>query len=283
MFFLNAILAFSVMSHSEPSFEDPKSQLATQSQFHEPAFKYWSDELKQHYRYHRKLWEFCYVAQVLNSYGYLKQGNSGLGFAVGTEPLPALFAKYGCKVLATDQDFENALEQGWVHTNQHLFYKDRLNELNICPENLFNENVNIGVLDMNNLANAQPQYDFVWSCCSFEHLGSIEKGLDFFVNSMNYLKPGGIAVHTTEYNLSSNLDTIESGSTVLFRLQDIKKLATRLENLGYKVLDLNVNPGKQPLDIFIDLPPYSCDKHLKLQLFNKYACTSIGIVAFKPL
>jgi len=34
------------------------------------------------------------------------------------------------------------------------------------------------------------QYDYCWSVCAFEHLGSIQKGLDFVKNAMNVLKPG---------------------------------------------------------------------------------------------
>lgn len=281
MYLVLAFLAFINCSQSEPSFSNPVSQLATKNQFEEEEFEFWRNELHEPKRYHRKVWEFCYVAQILNKYGYLKPGMNGLGFAVGQEPLPALFAKYGCQILATDQDFKAAIKQGWSQSNQHLGAKKYLNSKNICPEEIFNNNVNIGVLDMNDLGSPVENFDFVWSCCSFEHLGSIDLGLNFFINSMKFLKKGGIAVHTTEFNISSNTNTISEGATVLFRKQDIERLLTKIESLGYIVLDINFNPGNESLDKHIDLPPYSHDNHIKLKLFDKYDCTSIGIVAFK--
>jgi hypothetical protein len=43
---------------------------------------------------HRKLWEWCYIAQVLWERGLLQPGRPGLGFGVGHEPLAALFASF---------------------------------------------------------------------------------------------------------------------------------------------------------------------------------------------
>ena len=53
-------------------------------------------------RLHRKIWEFCFIAQALDERGMLARGRRGLGFAVGTEPLPAMFASRGCAIVATD-------------------------------------------------------------------------------------------------------------------------------------------------------------------------------------
>jgi hypothetical protein len=41
---------------------------------------------------HRKLWEWCAIAEVLQRRGMLQPGRTGLGFAVGTEPLASAFA-----------------------------------------------------------------------------------------------------------------------------------------------------------------------------------------------
>ena len=60
-------------------------------------------------------------------------------------------------------------------------------------------------------------FDFVWSVCSLEHLGSLEAGERFVMAAMRCLKPGGIAVHTTEYNLDATGPTLEDGPTVLYQ------------------------------------------------------------------
>lgn len=231
-------------------------------------------------RLHRKLWELCYVPQVLQLHGMLKPGKKGIGFGVGCEPLPALFAKYGCEIVASDQDFSNALKDGWVATDQYAMEKGKLNCLNICDPVNFNRLVELKSIDMNHFDESIGKFDFAWSCCSLEHLGSLKAGMDFIKNTVKCLNSGGIAVHTTEFNLSSNKDTVKIGGNVIYREKDIIKLAIELTILGYEVLPLNFNSGSGPFENYVDLPPYSQDAHLRLLLSN-YTCTSFGIIIKK--
>lgn len=88
-------------------------------------------------RPHRKQWEFVYIAQVLATRGKLAPGRSGLGFGVGQEPLPALFASYGCEVLATDLEPEIAKQEGWTDTDQHAAGTIALSNNGVClPEEM---------------------------------------------------------------------------------------------------------------------------------------------------
>ena len=43
----------------------------------------------------------------------------------------------------------------------------------------------------------------------------VEAGLRFLEDSLDCLKPGGVAVHTTELNLSSNEETMETEHDVI--------------------------------------------------------------------
>jgi hypothetical protein len=110
-------------------------------------------------------------------------------------------------------------------------------------------------------------------------LGSIEHGIRFFQNSLKTLKPGGIAVHTTEFNLSSNDDTFESPSLCFFRRRDIENLLSRLVDDGHEVFPINFHPGSGALDTYVDLPPYALP-HLKLEV-AKFVATSIGLAVRK--
>jgi len=273
---------FRVILGPEPTFEQPVSQLATENQFYSPKFQFWCSQLHEPFAFHRKLWEYCYVSQVLEYFDMLKPGKSALGFGVGLEPLPALFASYGVRVMATDQDFKHAQNQGWASTAQYATEKNTLNSRNICDPYQFAQLVDLQTADMNHIDPNLTGYDFVWSCCSLEHLGNLETGLEFIKNSLKCLKPGGIAVHTTEFNLSSYDDTLNSGIVVIYRYQDIFRLAKELTQMGYEVIDLNLNNGLGALDTYYDLPPYKQDPHIKLQI-NKFICTSIGIIVRKPL
>jgi len=123
-------------------------------------------------------------------------------------------------------------------------------------------------------------FDFVYSSCAFEHVGSIELGLQFVKNSLKCLRPGGIAVHTTEFNVFSNDATIDNQQTVLFRRQDIDRLAADLASQGHEIV-LNYKAGSWPFARHIDVPPW-CGVHLKVQL-EQYVSTSLALLIKKAL
>jgi hypothetical protein len=85
--------------------------------------------------------------------------------------------------------------------------------------------VNFRPVDMRDLRLPWDEtFDFLWSSCSLEHLGSLEAGMDFVKQSTDLLKPGGVAVYTTEFNVSSNDETLTSGPLVVYRKRDVEKL-----------------------------------------------------------
>lgn len=258
----------------------PVSRLCTQGEMESDDFRQWMERLQENpTRRHRKMWEYYFVIKSLQEQGMLEPGRRGLVFAVGQEPLPALFASFGCEIVATDMDESRAKRAGWVHTNQHAANLKVLNERGICPPQEFAERVSYRTVDMNHIPRDLTGFDFTWSCCSFEHLGSIRRGQRFIWNMMNCMRPGGIGVHTTEYNLSSNWHTVTRGGTVIFRRRDVDKIASKLTQDGHQIV-VDYNRGDMPLDKYIDMPPYSDDKHLRLRL-GHYDTTSVGLVIRK--
>lgn len=255
----------------------PMATVCRQASFEEPYFAYWAARLGEGLRYHRKLWEFVFVAQTLWERGAVVAGAKGLGFGVGLEPLAAFFASQECEVVGTDMSPEIAQEVGWIATNEHAHGKEALRRPWVCPDALFDRNVSFLECDMNAIPDDLTGFDFCWSACALEHLGSIEKGLDFIVRSVECLKPGGWAIHTTELNLSSNDDTVDNMDTVLFRRRDLEELAARLTAMGHYVAPFDLDPGVDPLDTYIDVPPYRVEPHLKLALWG-YSITSVGLI-----
>ncbi len=250
----------------------------TQEQMESPAFQEWYSQLAlPPGRLHRKYWEWCYLCQALSERGMLRDGRRGLGFAVGKEPLTALFARQGCEIVASDLDQAKARDQGWTETDEHANQLDDLNQKDICPPERFRERVKFRVVDMNRLPADLNGFDFVWSSCSFEHLGSIHAGHRFILNMTRCLRPGGVAIHTTEFNVSSNTDTWTSGLSVIFRQLDLLKMKELLESLGHQVAPFNFSTGHGTADQHVDQPPYGQHPHLKLQL-GPYVSTSIGII-----
>ena len=228
-------------------------------------------------RFHRKHWEWVYIIHQLVEAGVLRPGARGLGFGVGTEPLPAVFASLGVQVTATDAPPDLERAAAWSATRQHSGAIEQLLHPEIAPDALVRAQVTHRPCDMNHIDPALTGYDFNWSSCCFEHLGSLETGLQFVVNAVEQtLKPGGIAVHTTEYNASSNDATVASGDTVIYRRHDLEALVARLRERGHAVAPFVIGPTAHQLDYHVDVPPYAHDVHLKLLLAG-YVTTSVGI------
>lgn len=135
-------------------------------------------------------------------------------------------------------------------------------------------------IDMTEIPDDLGEFDFSWSSCAFEHLGSLDAGCSFVMDQTRLVRPGGVAVHTTELNVSSNDDTIDSGGTVLFRRRDIEELANRLRGEGY-VITLDLSEGDTPEDQHVDVPPFS-DTHLRTTL-GEFVTTSVALIIEKPL
>ena len=263
-----------------PSLTEPCSQLCTENQFLEPLHSELCEMMGTNPSHlHRKIWEFTWIAAVLRKSGLLRRGNKGLGFGVGQEPLPVFFARHGVEILATDAPNAAIEGHGWETTGQHASSLEPLRRPQLLDNNQFDKLVSFRPADMNNISGDLKGFDFCWSACCFEHLGSIEHGLTFVEQSLKTLRPGGLAIHTTEFNLSSNDATFEHPSLCLFRKRDIEALYDRLISAGHKPWPLNFHPGTGPADAYIDLPPYGLP-HLKLEVAS-YATTSIGLVIQK--
>lgn len=259
---------------------EPISQMCTAAQMAEPVYAEWCHRMANVPSRHRKQWEFVFILRSLEYHGALRPGARGLGFGVGIEPLSSIFAANGCTVVATDLAADDDRAQVWNNTDQLGSNLRQIHNPHLCDEATFFERVSYRAVDMNAIPADLVDFDFTWSSCAYEHLGSIEAGLAFFENSVKCLKPGGIAVHTTELNLSSNGNTLEKGGTVIFRRRDFETLAERLIAQGHEVMPITFDSGDSELDRFIDLPPYSSDPHLKLQLL-RWVSTSFGMVVRK--
>lgn len=254
------------------------SKLCQQEDFSSCEYRYWCSAIREEPKFHRKQWEFFFICQALFEGSALERGRRGLCFGAGVEPLPALFASMGCDIVATDQSVEAAREGGWVGSNEYTVSLAALNRREICEALEFSARVSLRTVDMNAIPeDLADSFDFCWSACCFEHLGSLGHGMRFVEESIRTLKIGGVAVHTTEFNLGSNDATYESRDLSIYRRRDIEELVDRLTRAGHHVAPVNWSRGSGCLDKIVDLPPFAEEPHLRLDLFN-HECTSIGLI-----
>ena len=88
---------------------------------------------------------------------------------------------------------------------------------------------------------------FCWSICALEHLGSIENGLSFIENSLDTLKPGGVAIHTTEFNFYDDGRTIDNWACVYFQKATFPRTGPkRLRQKGYEVPAIDFRSRRRP-------------------------------------
>jgi len=263
-------------------------RLCRQADIESAWMRHWCARLHMLPIYHRKVWEEAFVAQALWEAGMLAPCRRGLGFAVGRELLPSFLAAHGAAVVATDLDATDGRARSWHRSGQHAAAADALFHPHLVARADFDALVRFRPADMNAIPGdlRQGGFDFLWSVCSLEHLGSIARGLDFVVAAMGCLRPGGVAVHTTEYNLDETGSTVEHGKTVLFQRRHIEALGTRLAAEGHRLLPVDFSRGEGVLDGFLDIPPFSVadgaqpvpdTPHLALTL-NGHRATSIGLI-----
>ena len=266
---------------------------STQADIESDWVAHWLWQLQAPVIYHRKMWELAYVLQALHENGMIEVGRRGLGFGCGGEPIPSYLAARGISVSATDLHPDAGNSRQWAKTGQHSAALDALFHAHLTTRENFDQHLTLDYVDMNAIPDTLRDYDFCWSICSLEHLGSISRGLDFVVNSLRTLRSGGLAVHTTEFNFLNDEETIDNWGTVLFQKKHFSDLADRLRAEGHMIAPLDFDVGTLPMDRFIDMPPYPHDlsgpgkelygrdaNHLKLSI-DGFASTCYGLIIRK--
>jgi len=273
---------------SEARQVDLPNSLSTQAAIESDWTRHWCNELKIPVIYHRKVWELAFVLQSIHNAGLIRPGARGLGFGCGQESLPSYFAARDVTIVVTDQAPQSAERAGWVQSGQHATAIEQCFMPHLVDRARFERNVAMRCVDMNDIPDDLTDFDFCWSICALEHLGSIERGLAFIENSLKTLRPGGLSVHTTEFNIREEGGTVDNWPTVAFQRRHMERITARLRAQGHKVAPFDYSLGDGPLDRFVDLPPFSHDlpehinkwlgdpAHIKLAM-DGLVVTCIGI------
>lgn len=229
--------------------------------FHTDWYQTWKQKLNLGDHIHRKCWEIATICETLASAGMLNTNKKGIGYGVGNEPLLTLFTKMGCTILATD-----GLPSTWSTMNDQF--------------HTINQTIETRIVDMNWIQGAvQPNhYDFSWSICSMDHCGSTWLTKRFLLNQMNCLKKGGIATHTAEYTINTELPKI--GTTTWLTWEDILDIQQLMTACGHHPAPIDWFIGDTLEDHIIDKIPYNGKIHIKCETHNRWG-TCVIITARK--
>lgn len=263
-----------------PSQVFPKPGIVTQHGLCSQDFYFWVDAIKERPKFHRKQWEYFLALQTIwASSGGNLHGKKAILFGVGLDPIAAVLASLGMDVKATDfRGGANAA--AWKSTGQLSEDMSDLNARGICSREDFLDRCSYEEVDMSAIPNKfRSSFDYSLSFCSLGHIGGYREGLDFVEQSGKVLRPGGIAVHTTEIDLSEHLPVLESPNLSLYRSADLKKTLQTLTEQGYQVPDHSFKAGPGLADSHLDKEPYS-STHLRFELLG-HETTAFGFVFSK--
>jgi len=241
----------------------------------------WAERIGARPQFNRKQWEHLAIAEAVRALGLSGPDRRGLGFGVGQEPMPALLAGLGCSLVATDLPADEGAE-GWARSGQHCQTLEHLQIPTACAIEDFRARVSYRPVNMTRIPADLRGFDFTWSSCALEHLGSLEAGLRFLIDQARCLKPGGYGVHTTEYNVLSNDRTWSTGGTVAYRARDLADLAQACRRAGLELLPIDLDAGSGAMDWVLDTWPYRPEPHLKLLAEGAFVLTSVLLVVHRP-
>ncbi|KAI9190834.1 uncharacterized protein BJ171DRAFT_539070 [Polychytrium aggregatum] len=265
------------------------SKMATEHDFRASWLLDTLEELKAKPKHNRKQWEQAYIAHIIKSLDLCQPSSTLLGWSAGRNPLASYLASKGCSVWisnvdqATEDDFESLpADDALVQDEQPRLNETTLHYPELVDEATFAKKVSVRSLDPNRLlAEMNNRFSFVWSTRTVEHTGSISLGQRYILNTLETLKPGGVAFHSVQFTLSNLAHTVETGPNALWRKSDIERLRDDIKALGYELFDPYWGSGEYPLDVTPDTAPYKEANHLKL-VVDSHVVTSFALLIKKP-
>jgi hypothetical protein len=255
-----------------PDLDQPGSQLCTAAQFAEPAFAEIIGAMGLRPTRTRAKWENAWLVSVLATAGLIAPGRRGLAIDPGRERVASLLASRGAEVLGIGADPGDA--RGIEARRSRLFYPE------IVPIEEFDRLVRFAAFEPTAIGGfPAASMDFCFSFGMPGRLRSIEATLAFIEASLAPLRPGGLALHCLDFNLSSDKTTWELPNLVLLRRCDIEALAERLAPAGHRILAFNTHPGTDLLDEQVSATPGGTSGHR--QRHGVVVATSFGLAIRK--
>jgi len=150
------------------------------------------EELREIPRFHRKQWEFAMIFHVLRERGLLRPDSLGLSMGGGKELLLYAIASHIRQLVVTDlYDTQTTWDCAKTNDPDEFIRAGK-------PFPVDDNKVKALRMDMRALEFEENTFDFCYSSCSIEHIGTRDDFLLHLNEASRVLKDGGIYVLTTE-------------------------------------------------------------------------------------
>ncbi len=220
-------------------------------------------DLHEFPRFHRKQWEFATVFHVLKSLGLLEPTNSALSMGGGKERLSYAVASRIKHLFITDlYDAQTMWDCARTEDPERFIKSD-------MPFPVDPSRLSALRMDMRKLEFPDASFDFCYSSCAIEHIGS-DKDFQSHLKEVNrVLKEGGIYVFTTELHYGPEL--IVAPNNYIFSASYLNYLFSQSPLLPESEFDANLTPHRTnyPVPVTLDisiLGSYLSDSYPHLQL-----------------
>jgi SAM-dependent methyltransferase len=195
-----------------------------------------TNELREVPRFHRKQWELAMILLALRERGKLHPDAVGLSMGGGVERILYALAPHIGSLIVTDLYDP---ESGWecAQTDDPVQFVHRHKPFPVDLANL-----QALRMDMRSLEFPDRSFDFCYSSCAVEHIGSWKDFAAHFDEVARVLKDDGVYVFTTEINYGS--ETIEDDHNFVFALPDLLNVL-HCSNLALEGdFDARITPNK---------------------------------------
>lgn len=173
-------------------------------------------ELREPARFHRKQWEFAKIFQALQKHGLLQEDKIGLSVGGGNERILYSIANHVKKLIVTDLYSTETMWDCAKTDDPDTFIK--MNK----PFEVDDSRITAIPMDMRKLYFGDNTFDFCYSSCAIEHIGTFDDFVQHFNEVNRCLKEGGYYIFTTEFHFGE--ETIESPNNYIFSPEYLEKI-----------------------------------------------------------
>ena len=178
----------------------PFSKLCDATDWFDPEFeRIIRAELEEEPRFHRKQWEFVQIFRTLQALGFLNAKSRGLSMGGGEERLLYAVARHVGHLTVTDLYESSSAWDGARTDNPDRSLKAA------APFAIDPSRLTARRMDMRALEFEDASFDFCYSSCAIEHIGTYDDFLEHLQQVRRVLKDDGVYVLTTEFHYGEDV------------------------------------------------------------------------------
>lgn len=175
-----------------------------------------TNELREVPRFHRKQWESAMIFRSLRQSGKLRSDSVGLSMGGGKELILYSLAPHLKQLVVTDlYDTQTAWDCAKTDDPDAFIKQNK-------PFPVDDTKLKALQMDMRDLQFPDRTFDFCYSTCAVEHIGTREDFLQHFNEVSRVLKDDGVYVFTTEVSYGDT--TIRDEHNYVFSLQELYEI-----------------------------------------------------------